>query len=153
MKIAGVIREDCIEMSLENDDKFEAIKEMVDKLSDAYHLSWKATKQILKAMISRENLMSTGLQSGIAMPHCSSDLIDNVLIFIGISHKGINFDASDGKLSNIIVMVVLPTGDLNIHVKALASFARLLNKETVREKIIVASSKSEIMDIFNSFDE
>jgi PTS system fructose-specific IIA component len=153
MKIAGVIREECIELSLEGEDKFEVIKEMVEKLTEAYHLNWKTTKQILKGMIARESVMSTGLQSGVAMPHCTSELIDNVLIFIGISHRGINFEACDTKLSNIIIMVVIPTGDINLHVKTLASFARLLNKEDIRKKIISASDKQIIMDIFNTFDE
>jgi PTS system fructose-specific IIA component len=152
VSLADAFKEGCIDLNIEGEDKYEVIKTMVSRAADIYSINHKALRDIINDVISREKLMSTGMQYGIAIPHCSTQYIDKMMICIGISKHGVNFDSTDGTLAKIIVLLVVPKSKLNEHVKTMAAIARLLNQKEIREEILKAENEEKIIEVFSKIE-
>jgi mannitol/fructose-specific phosphotransferase system IIA component (Ntr-type) len=92
--------------------------------------------------------MSTGIGFGIAIPHCSSDRLDEVVAAFGRSATGIEFDALDNAPVKFVVLFIVPKNQFQTHLRTLASIAKFLNDRSVRESLASATSAEEILSIF-----
>ena len=92
--------------------------------------------------------MSTGIGFGIAIPHCSSDRLDEVVAAFGRSPGGIEFDALDNAPVKFVVLFIVPKNQFQTHLRTLASIAKFLNDRSVRESLAEANSADEILSIF-----
>ena len=79
--------------------------------------------------------MSTGIGFGIAIPHCSSDRLDEVVAAFGRSSQGIEFDALDNAPVKFVVLFIVPKNQFQTHLRTLASIAKFLNDRSVRESL------------------
>jgi len=103
---------------------------------------------VLGALRQREETMSTGIGFGIAIPHCSSDQLDEVVAAFGRSSSGIEFDALDNAPVKFVVLFIVPKNQFQTHLRTLASIAKFLNDRAVRESLAQAKSAEEILAIF-----
>ena len=92
--------------------------------------------------------MSTGIGFGIAIPHCSSDRLNEVVAAFGRSTTGIEFDALDNAPVKFVVLFIVPKNQFQTHLRTLASIAKFLNDRSIRENLGSASSREEILGIF-----
>jgi mannitol/fructose-specific phosphotransferase system IIA component (Ntr-type) len=92
--------------------------------------------------------MSTGIGFGIAIPHASSDRIEEVVASFGRSSSGIEFDALDNAPVKFVVLFVVPKNQFQTHLRTLASIAKFLNDRGTRENLASAGSAEEILAIF-----
>ena len=92
--------------------------------------------------------MSTGIGFGIAIPHCSSDRLEEVVAAFGRSTTGIEFDALDNAPVKFVVLFIVPKNQFQTHLRTLASIAKFLNDRSVRESLANAKSADEILSIF-----
>jgi PTS system fructose-specific IIC component/PTS system nitrogen regulatory IIA component len=113
-----------IQVGLQAKDKEEVFEELVDHFCQVIKSSARA--EILEALRSREIKMSTGIQKGIAIPHGKTNAVDRVYGMLGISRKGIDYDALDGNPVHLLFMVLGPTGDSEKHLQVLQRLAELL---------------------------
>jgi len=151
MKIVDFLFEDSIIIGMKNREKEAALEELLTALEKAGRI--KDRKKILEALIEREKLGSTGIGQGIAVPHAKTNQIDNLVAALGISQKGINFEALDGEPVNIIFLVLAPAKATGIHLKALAKIARLLKDKVFRQSLKTASSPAEALKIIAEDEE
>ena len=86
---------------------------------------------------------------GIAIPHAKCDIVEGLVAALGIKKGGVDFDSLDGKPSEIFVMTLSPTKRAGPHVQFLAEISRLLNDGSVREQIINATTKEEVVSILS----
>lgn len=107
-------------------------------------LSETAREEVLNALLNREKSMSTGIGSGVAIPHCSVGSVDSLKCVIGISKEGIDFDSIDNLPVHIFIVLVVPREKFQDHIKTLALIAKTLNVESQRKKMIEAKSFEEI---------
>jgi PTS system fructose-specific IIC component/PTS system nitrogen regulatory IIA component len=114
----------CIKVDLEAEDKEEAFEEMVDQFCQATRNN--AREEILKALREREAKMSTGIHKGIAVPHGKTNVVEDVFGFLGISRKGVDYDALDGEPVYLLFMIVAPPKDSEKHLRILKRLAELL---------------------------
>jgi PTS system fructose-specific IIC component/PTS system nitrogen regulatory IIA component len=114
----------CIKVDLEAEDKEEAFEEMVDHFCQAVRNN--AREDILDALREREAKMSTGIHKGIAVPHGKTNAVDEVFGMLGISHKGIDYDALDGEPVYLLFMILAPPKDSEKHLRLLKQLAELL---------------------------
>jgi PTS system fructose-specific IIC component/PTS system nitrogen regulatory IIA component len=114
----------CIKIDLEAEDKEEAFEEMVDHFCQATRNN--ARKEILDALREREAKMSTGIHKGIAVPHGKTNVVDDVYGVLGISRKGIDYDALDGEPVYLLFMILAPQKDSEKHLRLLKRLAELL---------------------------
>jgi PTS system fructose-specific IIC component/PTS system nitrogen regulatory IIA component len=114
----------CIKVGLEAEDKEEAFEEMVDHFCQATGND--AREEILGALREREAKMSTGIHKGIAVPHGKTNVVEEVLGLLGVSRKGIDYDALDGEPVYLLFMILAPQKDSEKHLRLLKRLAELL---------------------------
>jgi PTS system fructose-specific IIC component/PTS system nitrogen regulatory IIA component len=123
MFLTEVFTKDLIKVDLEAEDKDEAFEEMVDLFCAAKHSG--AREEILKSLREREELMSTGIQTGVALPHGKLQILDDIHGIFGISRRGIEYDALDGQPVHLVFMILVQA-ETDKHLKVLKNLAELL---------------------------
>jgi PTS system fructose-specific IIC component/PTS system nitrogen regulatory IIA component len=124
MFLHDVFPPEFIKVDLEAEDKDEAFEELVDHFCQADRSG--AREEILEALRERESKMSTGIHKGIAIPHGKTNAVDTVRGVVGISRKGVEYDALDGEPVYLLFMIVAPQRDSEKHLRVLKCLAELL---------------------------
>ncbi len=109
--------------------------------------------EIIKVLMAREKLGSTGIGDGIAIPHGKFRGLDELMISFGRSSTGIDFSASDGKPVHLFFLMVAPENSAGQHLKILARISRLLKDEALRKKLMKARSAAELFEVIKEKDE
>lgn len=150
MRLSEFLRAELIRVGLEAKDKWNSIEQLVDLTIAAKELKPENRDKIIEALFDREHSMSTGMERGIAIPHASSPLIEEVVAAIGISNTGIPFESLDGQPAHIIILLVIPKDKFQQHVRTLAGIARLFNHENLTRALLEATSSEEAMEIIKA---
>lgn len=145
MKITEFLNKKGIKIGLESSEKEDTLKELVDVLAEVQDIGDK--KSILKALVERESLGSTGIGQGIAIPHGKTEKIKELVAVLGISKKGINFEALDGEPVYIFFLLVAPKETAGPHLKALAQISRLLRDTYFCELLRRCNTPDEVYDL------
>lgn len=132
-------------LSLKGDTKQEIIEEMVDLIVNSGKVEDR--DEILKAILVRERKMSTGVQHGVAIPHGKTAAVDDLITAVGIKADGVDFESLDGEPSRIFVMTVSSVLDTGPHMEYLAQISRMLNVPSVREQVLAARTRDELIEI------
>jgi len=147
MLLSELIQPDLIKLNMEARNKWDAIEELIDHLISAHELRMTNRQEVVDAVFAREHSLSTGLEHSLAVPHGAVDCVNDILAGIGISNEGIPFESMDGKPARLIVLLVIPKGAFQRHVRTLAGIARLARNQHLRERILSAQSEDEVMDV------
>jgi len=145
MQILDFLTADAIKMSLESKNKKDAIKEMVDLLVKTGKV--KDKKKMVQTLFEREELGSTGIGQGIAIPHGKSETVSDLAAAFGLSSDGISFDSLDGEPVNIFFLLVAPEGAAGAHLKALARISSLLKDKYFRKSLLTAKTPEDVVKI------
>lgn len=147
MKLSQLLSEQAILLELKGIDKWNLISKLTDILVESRQVSGGVRDHVHDALVAREESMSTGMENGIAIPHCSVDMINETVVSLGISREGLNFDSIDGKPTHLIILLVTPKNKTKMHIKTLAEIAKLLNHESSRKKLLASSSPADTLRI------
>ncbi len=131
-------------------ERWPAIVELIDLLMKLGKIKPDDRESILASLKQREETMSTGIGFGIAIPHCSSDRLTEVVAAFGRSSAGIEFDALDNAPVKFVVLFIVPKNQFQTHLRTLASIAKFLNDRSIRENLGKATSREEILAIFRA---
>jgi PTS system nitrogen regulatory IIA component len=145
MQIMDFLSADAIKLSLESKNKKDAIKELVEVLFKSGKI--KDKKKMVQTLLEREELGSTGIGQGIAIPHGKSDTVSDLAAAFGLSQDGISFDSLDGEPVNIFFMLVAPEGAAGAHLKALARISSLLKDKYFRKSLLGAKTPEDVIKI------
>ncbi len=140
-----------IKVDLEADDKEEVFEEMVDLFCRATGNS--SREDILSAVRDRESKMSTGIKKGIAIPHGKTNAVDRVYGVIGVSRKGIDYDALDGEPVYILFMMLAPQKDSEKHLRLLKRLAELLDNPSFYDEAIVQKDAQSVNNIIKKYED
>lgn len=130
---------------LDATDKYAAIEELADLFRDSGICP--ESQKLISALKEREQMMSTAIGFGIAVPHARIKEVRRIAFAIGISEKGIDFDAMDRAPAHLVILVA--AGDLQ-HMEYLRLLSRIMNllkQETAKDRIITATDVDQIIDI------
>ena len=142
MKIAEFLREDLILPELRSTDKASVLREICEVIARANpQLS---AARLTDVLLEREKLGSTGVGDGIAIPHGKLAGLQGLLAAFGRSRQGIDFQAIDGKPTNLFFVLFAPENSAGIHLKALARISRLFKTPSFRAAILEAKDASAI---------
>ena len=145
MKITEFLDKKGIKIGLQSVEKEDILKEMVGVLAEVQDIG--DQKTIVKSLIERENLGSTGIGQGIAIPHGKTDKVKELVAVLGISQKGVNFEALDGELVYIFFLLVAPKETAGPHLKALAQISRILRDSYFCELLRRCKTPDEVYDL------
>ncbi len=148
MSLASLLSSEQIIPEMAATERWPAIVELIDLLLAQKKIETASRDGILAALKQREETMSTGIGFGIAIPHASSDRIEEVVASFGRSSRGIEFDALDNAPVKFVVLFVVPKNQFQTHLRTLASIAKFLNDRATRESLAKASSAEDILAIF-----
>ena len=132
-------------LDLKGATKDAILAEMVDLLTASGCI--RDRDAVLKAVTDREKRMSTGMQNGIAIPHGKTESVDCLVAALGIKKDGVDFGALDGQPSHIFVMTVSPDSRTGPHIQFLAEISRPLNDASVRNRLMAATSREEVLHL------
>lgn len=151
MRLTDILTENRIKIPLEHTEKEQVIEELVDLIDSSTKLNNKG--QILKAVLDREAVMSTGVGDEVAIPHGKSDGVQDILAALGIARTPIDFQSLDQKPVRLIWLLVGPQEKTGAHLKALSRISRLMHKQDFRQRLIATRAPNEAIDVIHSEEE
>ncbi|HPH03713.1 MAG TPA: PTS sugar transporter subunit IIA [Spirochaetota bacterium] len=151
MNITEVITEEYICPALVSEDKDELFAELVEVLVRAR--PGLDREAILKAIREREVKMSTGIGKGIAIPHGKTNVVDDLCGVIGISRKGVEYDALDGEPVHVVFMLLAPMTSAGRHIKALQKIANLMKDRGCYQRLCDAKTAAEVWQLIHADEE
>lgn len=152
MTLSELVQPDLIKLDLESQSKWAVIEELVDHLITNHELRINDRQEVVAALVAREKSLSTGLDHGLAIPHGAVDCVRDIIAAIGITKKGVEFESQDGRPARLIVLLVIPKGAFQDHVRTLSGIARLASNKELREKIIASETPDQVLDIIYQFE-
>jgi fructose-specific phosphotransferase system IIA component len=147
MILTQILEPSCVKVPLEGTNKESVIKELVDMLGAANLLVDK--QQVFQAVITRESTKSTGIGFGIAIPHGKCNGVKELVMAMGISHKGIDFQSIDNKPVHIVVLLASPIDRTGPHIQALARISRLMLDEDFKNKLQSSQSAEQLYKLIS----
>jgi fructose-specific phosphotransferase system IIA component len=124
MILTQILQPTCVKVPLDGKDKDSVITELVDLLDANRQIQNRQT--VLDAVFTRERTRSTGIGSGIAIPHGKCSAVRELVMALGVTEAPIDFDSVDGKPVSIVILLVSPQDQTGPHIQALARISRLM---------------------------
>lgn len=145
MRIMDYLSKNAIAIDMKGKDKKEIINELSDLLVKAKKISDK--DEVVKILLEREELGSTGIGQGIAIPHGKTDQINDVVIAFGSSKQGVDFESLDGEPVYLVFLLLAPMESSGVHLKALAKISRLLKDKYFRQALRDAKNVDDVIKV------
>lgn len=142
MRLDSLTEPDLIFPDLDAAGRDGALRTLADRL--ARHHGMVEADDLYDKLLEREQLGSTGVGSGVAIPHCKLEGLDEVVLAIGISRKGVDFGAIDTQPVRLFFVVVSPTGTPAAHLQVLAAISRWLKKDSHVSRLLALQDRRKI---------
>jgi PTS system nitrogen regulatory IIA component len=150
MRILEALHKNAIIDDLQAKDKKGILEELVAPLVETTGID-QAT--LVKVLIERERLGSTGIGGGVGIPHGKLAELKSIVLGVGLSRSGVDFESMDGKPTHIFFLLLTPENSTGVHLKLLARISRLLKKEPFKERLLQARDRDEIYHTIREEDE
>ena len=151
MKLSEILEEENIILDLRAKDKKRALEELAEAIASSETSLDKGS--LVKGLLERERLGSTGIGEGIAIPHGKFYGVSQLIISFGRSLKGLDFESMDGEPAFLFFLLVAPENSDGIHLKALAKLAKILKSSSFRELLMEISTREELYQAIIQDDE
>ena len=151
MKLSEIIEENNIIPELRARDKKGVLEELAEVISNHEPSVDKGT--LVKVLLERERLGSTGIGDGVAIPHGKLNGVKHPIISFGKSKEGLDFDSMDGQPAYLFFLLVAPENSSSIHLQALAKIAKILKSSAFRKKLMEAGTRKELYQTIIQTDE
>ena len=152
MKFADFVSVEAIRADLTAQGKEEAIREMTDSLVEAGHIDKEDMQSIVKAIMTREELGSTGIGRGVAVPHTKHPSVEKLVGTVGVSVGGIDFNSLDGDKVQLFFLLISPPDRPGDHLRALENIARQLRDDMFCKFLKQSKTAEEIQQLLEEAD-
>ena len=147
MRITELLKKESIELGVKVSDKEEAIDRLVSLMDAGGRL--KDTAGYKEGILAREALGSTAIGEGIAIPHAKVEAVKEPGLAAMVVPEGVDYDAFDGSLANLLFMIAAPAEGADVHLEALSRLSTLLMNPGFKEGLIGAADKDEFLRIID----
>ncbi len=148
MMVSDVLTKEFIMPNLASVEKRELLDEMSGNVSEL--VGGLDREGLLEVLLEREKLGSTGIGYGVAIPHARIKGVERVIVSMGMSKQGVDFQSMDNKPVHIFFLIIAPEQSSAVHLKVLSGISRLLKDAAFRNKLMKAESRD---DIYNTIVE
>ena len=148
--IKDMLRENLILDNIEASDKMGVLREFAGLLKSADKI--KDEEELVRVLLERELLGSTGIGDGVAIPHGKLHIIPEMIVAFGRSHKGVDYDSMDSKPVYLFFLLVTPEGMPGEHLRALARISRILKNPALRDSLRQASRREDLLRLIYQED-
>jgi nitrogen PTS system EIIA component len=153
MKLSNFVVRDAILVDLQATGKEEAIREIVRSLYKAGQLPETELDSVSRAILSREELGSTGIGQGVAVPHTRHPTVSRLIGTVAISRRGVDFAALDGEPVDILFLLVSPPNQPGDHLRALENISRHLKDERFVSFLRQAKTRELVAELLDEADQ
>lgn len=153
MLLGELLHESVITTDLQAESKYEAIEELIDLLVTAHEIPLSLREHIVEVVVEREKSMSTGMEKGVAIPHGSTDSVEDIIGAMGISRHDIPFESIDGEPVRLVILLIMPRKDFQGHVRALAGIAHILLNDSLRETLKGTRDVRKVLDLIEEEED
>ena len=150
MKICDVLQKKAIIADLNAQNKKGILEELVEPVAQITGVN---QEDLVKVLMERERLGSTGIGGGIGIPHGKMKSLESLILGIGLSRKGVDFESLDNKPAHIFFLLITPENSTGLHLKLLARISRILKNEPFKDRLLGASDQDEILSFIKEEDE
>lgn len=150
MKILDVLKKESIITDLKSTDKKGVLEELVASVATMADAN---PEEMVRVLLDRERLGSTGIGNGIGIPHGKLQGLDKLVLGFGISRKGVDFESMDNRPTYLFFLLITPEDSTGPHLKLLARISKILKNSSFREKLMNASSGDEIFETIREADD
>jgi nitrogen PTS system EIIA component len=147
MRMSDFVVKESISPDLAATTKEGVIREMVENLRAAGYFKGSEPEDIVKAILKREQLGSTGIGRGVAIPHAKHASVDRLVGAVAVSKTGVNFDSLDGEPVHVFVMLVSPNDRPGDHLRALENVSRCLRDDSFVKALRNAADANAIWEL------
>jgi fructose-specific phosphotransferase system IIA component len=148
MKISDILDETRILTNMEGDTKVDVINSLIELLAVSPKVLDK--EKVREAIFERENIMSTGVGNGFAIPHGKTDAVSDIVAAFAVTKEPIDYEALDEQPVRLIFLLIGKGNMVGPHIKLLSRISRLMNKEEFRKKLLEAPDPKDVMHIFRT---
>ncbi len=152
MKFCDFVKTKAIKAELTSTDKEGVIREMVTSLVISGQLGSDEQESIVEAILKREELGSTGIGRGIAVPHTKHPSVSSPVGAVGISSKGVDFQSLDGEQVQLFFMLISPPNQPSDHLRALENISKQLQDETFCRFLKQSKTAADVQQILEEAD-
>lgn len=142
-----LLTEEGVAPALTAGDRDGVIDELLDLLITSDQLPAELRAAARQAVMTRESTQTTGLGSGVAVPHGITAGLDDVVCALGIHEGGIDFNAVDSQPVQLVILLLVPPNRFQTHIRTLAGIARVLNDPALRRKLVAAETAADLIQI------
>ncbi len=148
MKISDILTEDMVLTRLEGNTKDDIINALIDRV--ALSPKVKDKEKVRLAIFEREQIMSTGVGNGFAIPHGKTDAVTDIVAAFGVTARPIDYQSLDEKPVRLVFLLVGKDNLVGPHIKLLSRISRLMGKEPFRRKLLDLQTPHEILETFKT---
>ena len=152
MKFADFVLSDAVRAGIKAADKQGVIREMVQSILDAGGINKEDYEGIVKAIVKREELGSTGIGRGIAVPHTKHPSVKRLVGCVAVSGGGIDFDSLDCEKVQLFFLLVSPPDCPGDHLRALEHITRQLKDDTFCRFLKQTKTKEDVLSLLEEAD-
>lgn len=152
MRFADFVSREAVRAGLSAGSKEEVIRELTQGLLDTGKIENDEMESIVKAILKREELGSTGIGRGVAVPHTKHPSVDELVGTVGVSHEGVDFASLDGERVQLFFLLVSPPDRPGDHLRALENISRQLRNDSFCKFLKNAKSAADIWHLLEEAD-
>ncbi len=153
MRLGDFILEEAIISDLRAETKPEALAEIVRSIVQSGCIEPDAADSVLEALLGREEIGSTGIGLGVAIPHAKHEAVRRLAGAYAHSSKGLDFASFDGAPVRSIFLLLWPDGVIGPHLEAIALVSQVLKRNNFLARLAAADDKKQIVDLFTETDK
>jgi len=152
MKFADFIVREAVRTDLKAEDKPGVIREMIEALEEAGGIDPAQTESIIKAILKREELGSTGIGRGVAVPHTKHPSVDRLVGTVALSQEGVDFNSLDGEKVHLFFLVISPPDRPGDHLRALENISLKLRNERFCRFLKQSKTAEDVLQLLDEAD-
>ena len=149
-KLSAMLVQDAIVLDLKAQDKIGVIRELAELLIKQAMIA--NPEEFYSAILKRENLESTGIGQGIAIPHARTKAVKQLVLAFGRSLSGVDFSSLDGKPCYDVFLIAAPEEKKSEYIATLARLSKFLRREEVRTDLASARGAEEVIEIIKRYE-
>lgn len=150
MRLDSLTRPELIFSDLPGDDAASVLRAMAERVAAVSDVG--DVETLHRRLLEREELASTGIGAGVAIPHCKMKRLDHVLLAVGTTRRAIDFQAIDGEPVRVFFLVASPEKQPAKHLKALAAISKWLKADHHVERLLELDGEDEIYSLLGEGD-
>jgi mannitol/fructose-specific phosphotransferase system IIA component (Ntr-type) len=150
MRMSDFVVKESISPDLKASSKEEVIREMVNNLRAAGYFKGGELEDIVKAILKRELLGSTGIGRGVAIPHTKHSSVDRLIGSVAVSRTGVGFDSLDGEPVYVFVLLISPQDRPGDHLRALENVSRSLRDDGFVRSLRMATTRDTVWGLLDA---